>query len=341
MAAAWTLLRVGSAATGRRYASRALELPFPYFPETRDGQTRLLRQAYAQLPGMSVRLYDAYAAFQSGDPRRAAQEADAVAASLSELNPGERPIVEHLLCQLYLTLGQLRKAEPFVKDYSSRATLLSLREDVNGLRELLTTIKSEPSPNPIRAYFLIVAGLLDEADRERARFTDAERKLPWGWRGVLLDGLIALARGQAAEAIVPLARSCKYPGIWDPWGSLIVLRGVICLRLADALEASGDLSGANEAVRHALTALPEAGFYTSGPPSLTMTLVLAERRVRLMKVGGITGTQEDVRFRNLLSVADADHPVALRARSATGHEPGARALTPNTPQEAAETTRCQ
>jgi serine/threonine protein kinase len=317
VAAAWTLLRVGSAAGGRRYASRALNLPFPEFPDTPDEQTRFLRQMFAQAPGMSVRLYDAYAAFQSGDPRRAAQEADAVAASLSELDPRERPIIEHLLCQLYLTLGQLRKAEPFVKkDIQSRLTLLTLRDDIDGLRELLTTTKSGASPNPSRAYFLVAAGLQDEADRERAKFTDADRRQRWGWQAVLLDGLIALARGQTADAVAPLARTCKYPGIWDPWGSLVVLRGVVCLRLADALEASGDLPGANEAVRHALSPLPEASFYTSGPPPLTMTLVLAERRVRLMKAVGITGTQEDVRFRNLLTVADADHPVALRARAA-------------------------
>ncbi len=309
-AAAWALLRAGSVTNGRRYATRALRAGYP-----------LTRPLPGRPPTHSVRLFDAYAAWVNGDVQLAVHIADAVADSVERLEGPERGWLEMQLAQLYFALGQLRKAERFVRDPTLHGMILSTRGDVVGLREFLTAnLRATPDANIGRVRLLLAAGMVDEADHERQKFPEEFRTGPMSknlaLQPLLADGAIALARGRATEALPLLQKAWADPLLVI--GPFENLRAFACEMLAAALEETGESARANEILLAGLKMAPQTlSFDLLLPPFVYESLHLHEQRVRVLRKAGrgAEANAAELPLRRLLVAADEDHLVLVRLKS--------------------------
>ena len=238
---------------------------------------------------------------------------------------GDRTIVIARPILLALTLGRLKDARELAERrrvWDGGAPMLlayALREqgDLNGLREYMTSRWTYDHPSPAtaigwRVEFLVPAGMLDEADRDRDRY---QRQTP----AAALDtsfypfiiGMLELGRGHPRQAA----------GFLQPWLALpnreVADFQWAAQKLAEARDAVGDMPNAIEVLEKAVERPPRlsaAGLAVLHHMWLRSNAQLA----RLYRKNGQEQKAIAVEDRLLkqLAVADADHPLLMELRAA-------------------------
>ena len=230
---------------------------------------------------------------------------------------GDRTTVIARPILLALTLGRLKDARELAERrcvWDGGAPMLlayALREqgDLNGLREYMTSRWTYDHPAPAtaigwRVEFLVPAGMLEEADRDRDRY---QRQTP----AAALDtsfypfimGMLELGRGHPRQAA----------GFLQPWLALpnreVADFQWAAQKLAEARDAVGDTPNAIEVLEKAV----------ERPPRLPAGLAVLHHmwlrsNAQLARLYRKTGQEQKAiavedRLLKLLAVADADHPL--------------------------------
>ena len=328
------LWREGNVEGARRYAARA--------------ESALSPASWAADvdAAASVRLFAAYIAWAQDDPNATIQALDRVAASAGTLPAPERRQLSVRLAAMYAAVGRLQDAERSLDAAQpadqndaagamtvaiARAALYEEWADSTRLREFASTRWREPLPSTApalsarRAPFLIELGLLDEAERdlewfsrrtaERSDWAPAVPRRQFQPFEATTRAVLSLKRGRVAEAVAVLRRQMPHlregpPWVFGPGGWHTQYAEA---KLAEGLEVLGRLP---EAIAMLEEAVRDRVALTIGNTPHRWLRANAEL-ARLYRKSGqeAKARQIETRLSKLLTLADADHPLALDLKS--------------------------
>jgi tetratricopeptide (TPR) repeat protein len=237
IAASQGLLMRGDLDRAERYAERAAAILTP-----------IDRQQYPRHYAW-LRLLPAKKAWLEGDVNRAASQLDTVMSELQRGSAQERAAGATLAVPLYMTLGQLRRADALMPHTETgvfgapahvlRSRLLWQRDDRVALRHFLS--KHGPATNAGASFgpLWAEAGLLSDARKLLEYMAPRERAIDAGW-AALIRSHLALAEGRYRDALA-YGQFAIDRNIGPPLHPNVVLAAVA---MADAAYASGQLQRA-------------------------------------------------------------------------------------------------
>jgi tetratricopeptide (TPR) repeat protein len=309
--AAWTLYRTGSLVRARQYASRAAAAGFPEQP----------KQGAMPIPPPGVDLFEAFVDWKEGRTAAVAAALDRLEASGSAFPPHQGAQAQAM--ELAFALGRLRQAERFIPPTSigSRADLMALRGDVEGLRRVMERSPDFPAANIQSIPFFLKAGMVERATAEAAKAAVDEGAPPGSRLGEqIASGVLALAEGRAADAVAALRAAAGRPSPTDG------LRILVLESLAAALEADGDTDAAIATLRSINPFLdaPVPQLDAGRPPPLWPHVRAQGEIARLLRESGRAkdAIVIEMRLSAMLAHADADHPLLLQLRAVRAGEFG-------------------
>jgi DNA-binding winged helix-turn-helix (wHTH) protein/tetratricopeptide (TPR) repeat protein len=245
-----------------------------------------------------------------GDMVRGLQELDRVAARLEDALGDSRALFLDELGNRYFYLGRLHDAERYYRQLSGGTlhmelgALAEVRGDEQTFRkELLAQFASGEELGPGTASRLAREGFISEAEKVLA--------------APLMGEIQPVSRVQAARGELMFARGHRQEGLREmqaAWQSLRPFRNdnaiMVAQYLSDALIKSGNTGEAIEVLEQELADKPD-------PAALYWTTGCELRLVQLYKTVGRDQDARtmELRIREQLSVADADHPMLAALRT--------------------------
>jgi hypothetical protein len=310
MAAAQAILeaRPGDLERAREYVRRAARLHFKGTAQT--------------LAVMRARLFAVGEIWLEGHPQEALRMSDDLRRVMMTLQEDERAAVASQLWPMYLSLGQLDRADevlsamtPWLTSWWRNAEVIvaEVREDRTALRTLLGRHfpRLEDGGGVSSAY--LGAGLLDESRRLIAahRRMEATRPGQFSQYLLMLDGNLALLEGRADDAVRCFEQFLTNHGSGLRGGRWLRVKRL----LADALTARGDVA--------------QAIIVLESVPSRPLGILLdtlgskdwLQGRDRLAMLYRRSGRHREAdaveaELGTLLAVADDDHPIKRRLAAA-------------------------
>ncbi len=266
-----------------------------------------------------VELFPAYRQWLEGSPETALREVDRVAQTLESRPEGGISRFGHRVAIAYLTMGRLRAGEQLLNRFSTAkvdiiqqalAGVALVREDEKALRRALHD--SFVRPSPVTVILLARLGLLSQAEEAREKALSRYRSSKdseTARRGTIriMNGALALARGQTAEAIEALEEGIHEVDFRSPLYLGVESLAQIWLEQGKPERARQILemnSNHREKIQAAFSG------YESAP------LFWMRLRLQLADVYRQTGREEaakrvDAELSKLLSHADPDHPFLI------------------------------
>jgi DNA-binding winged helix-turn-helix (wHTH) protein/tetratricopeptide (TPR) repeat protein len=213
-----------------------------------------------------------------------------------------KPLEPSIPVSLLLALGELHEAEGRAAgDNLALAEIAFYRGDLSKARELLRAkLPEDPVGFDFAACLMMRLGMLPEAERMYQKLRIAYRTRSGPPRVVVVEGQLALARGETAKGIVLLERALpQYEG------SSATSLGYGAL--ADAYRKQGKRSDAVRVLER------ESGVYGVGNHAEAFRLRLRLQLADLYReLGRISDAQRiEGGLRKELAFADSDHPILL------------------------------
>jgi DNA-binding winged helix-turn-helix (wHTH) protein/tetratricopeptide (TPR) repeat protein len=298
--AAWEALSSSGHDSGRAqfFLDRAQALA------NESGTSKRFPGRWTQLQFLTVDQY-----LRQGDAARSLQELDRVAAKLENALGDARTLFLDELGSRYLALGRLHDAERYFRQlpeglqHAEVGSLAELRGDEKTFRkELLAQFASGTELGPGTAARLAREGFLPQAEKVLT--------------GPLMAEIEPVSRVQAARGELLFARGRRREGLREmstAWQSLRSSRNdnalMVAQYLSDAMLKSQRTAEAIDILEQELADKPDpAALYWTGGCEL-----------RLVRLYITVGREQDarameVKIRQKLSVADADHPMLAALR---------------------------
>ncbi len=210
------------------------------------------------------------------------------------------------IAMYYLALGRLQDAKALLLEWTTAPEMLALFHLATGDTPALGAYLADAEATHRTAILLARVGRTAEAETVLANPAIRNRldaPLIVGYWDRLAGGELALAKGAYREAISLFEMNAKIPPMWPTAFFFLGADG-----LASAQEQLGDIDAAIKTLEYHGRELKGSIFWSAA------TLFWMKNQLRLMELYARTGQPEkagqiEIVLRELLSVADADHPV--------------------------------
>jgi tetratricopeptide (TPR) repeat protein len=266
-----------------------------------------------EISAAGVRLFDIAAAWEWGDTLETLKLLDAAAAAADQVPVKEQMPYRQVLVRHYLALGRLKQAEDQARQIPGRASrnnylawILSERGDIDGLRAHMAGPFGYAISDPQQVPYFVRAGMLKEAEAALTRLERDWGPTPWA----------DLRRGQGRfdEAI---ALYEQYLDTHNPWPRYLEFSAPVYLGLSEAWEAKGEFGKAIDVLQTGFSRRSEMAIdLGSGRPSGIYWIEARARLARLYRRVGRDARSIEHELRELLKLADPDHPVVLQLKAA-------------------------
>ena len=263
-----------------------------------------------------IQLFDVHDLWVRGDTKSALDELDRLALTIDSREGSEKEAFARNIGNCYLAFGKLRAAEEFLERLPQKdaerlvfqAETAYAAGDVAKFRKQVRSLKPEPS----KTIFLARAGLTDEAQRLMAAMKLPGSDTELGHIGRrILEGELALSRGQTNEAITLLQESVPAVRYNSSWLFFIESES-----LADALVRQGDPQKALQVLERA--SQQKAIAYEDSGSTGQYWLRIEWRLAQLYrKLGRLADAERmEVELSKMLAYADAEHPILRQMKQA-------------------------